>query len=52
MNRKGKKVVRLNESEMVNLIERIVKEVKREERAARISESRKRAPQQRTRRRR
>jgi urease gamma subunit len=42
MNRRGKRVVRLNESEMVNLIERIVKEVKREERRDRISESRRR----------
>lgn len=50
MNRKGKRVVRLNESEMVNLIERIVKEVKREERRDSISESKRRTTTRRRRR--
>ena len=39
--RKGKKTIRLTESEMVSMIERIVNEVKREKRNQ-ISESRKR----------
>jgi hypothetical protein len=38
--KKGKKTIRLTESEMVSLIERIVNEVKREKRNQ-ISESRK-----------
>jgi hypothetical protein len=37
--RKGKKTIRLTESEMVSLVERIVNEVKREKRNQ-ISESR------------
>jgi hypothetical protein len=41
--RKGKKTIRLTESEMVNFIERIVNEVKREKRNQ-ISESRRRTP--------
>jgi hypothetical protein len=39
--KKSKKTIRLTESEMVNMIERIVNEVKREKREQ-ISESRKR----------
>lgn len=39
--RKGKKTIRLTESEMVEMIERIVNEVKREKRNQ-ISESRRR----------
>lgn len=39
--KKGKKTIRLTESEMVNMIERIVNEVKREKRNQ-ISESRRR----------
>jgi hypothetical protein len=38
--RRGKKTIRLNESEMINLIETIVNEVKREKREQ-ITESRK-----------
>jgi hypothetical protein len=41
--KKGKKTIRLTESEMVSMIERIVSEVKREKRNQ-ISESRKRKP--------
>jgi len=37
--RRGKKTIRLNESEMINLIETIVNEVKREKREQ-ITESR------------
>jgi hypothetical protein len=49
--RKGKKTIRLTESEMVSMIERIVNEVKREKRNQ-ISESRRRtAPTSRRRRR-
>ena len=50
--RKGKKTIRLTESEMVSMIERIVNEVKREKRNQ-ISESRRRrtAPSPRRRRR-
>ena len=50
--KKGKKTIRLTESEMVNMIERIVNEVKREKRNQ-ISESRRRrtAPSPRRRRR-
>ena len=49
--RKGKKTIRLTESEMVEMIERIVNEVKREKRNQ-ISESRRRtAPTYRRRRR-
>jgi hypothetical protein len=40
--RKGKKTIRLTESEMVEMIERIVNEVKREKRNQ-ISESRRRS---------
>ena len=40
--RKGKKTIRLTESEMVGMIERIVNEVKREKRNQ-ISESRRRS---------
>ena len=39
--RREKKVIRLTESEMINLVERIVNEVKREKRNQ-ISESRRR----------
>lgn len=49
--RRGKKTIRLTESEMVSMIERIVNEVKREKRNQ-ISESRRRtAPSPRRRRR-
>jgi len=41
--KKGKKTIRLTESEMVSMIERIVSEVKREKRNQ-ISESIKRKP--------
>ncbi len=41
--KKGKKVVRLTESEMVSLIENIVKQVKSEKKRE-ITESRKRKP--------
>lgn len=44
--RKGKKTIRLTESEMVNFIERIVDEVKREKKNQ-ISESRKKRTLQR-----
>ena len=48
--RRGKKIIRLTESEMVNFIERIVNEVKREKRNQ-ISESRRRRTSPRRRRR-
>ena len=48
--RRGKKTIRLTESEMVNFIERIVNEVKREKRNE-VSESRRRSTSLRRRRR-
>ena len=48
--RRGKKTIRLTESEMVNFIERIVNEVKREKRNQ-VSESRRRRTSPRRRRR-
>jgi hypothetical protein len=47
--RKGKKTIRLTESEMVSLVERIVNEVKREKRNQ-ISESRRKPSPRRSRR--